>query len=475
MSVSDRGGRSFADQLFVDGEIDYGGFDHITEGPLAGFSPGFDPISHAETMRKRAQSEIDKVARVVGESTAFDSPAGPGADRVVQGTPDPNAYNADPQQTPDHALAQKPQAQEDKKKGAPDKGVSGSLLDKIKGRIEKNVETKGVNGTADSESNTDAKGLTLMVRDPAPIPKELKPNNLADYDQKSAWTGSGPNAALHEEHSKVGELEALLPFADQSLLAPDLEKEAEAEDVVNDEDVDVRLAFAGVPVHLAGDAVREAASWSMSKSAGDEEYLARDDIHPLKLLATLDDSLGMEWREWEPETISQTLEKEAGVEIPETVMNKVMAVKIALRRPDVFFDDWMAMEKMAVSLNDAAPVMGAVEDMPIEWLSNAVAIMTKIAGRHEFSPEVKTYVAARLYDSGYVVAPPLLRFADDVLGEKVADDGMRKKVILAYAENLGAREPIDGEDAVSIQVARLMRNHSYVLDKLEESQAQVGM
>jgi hypothetical protein len=442
---------SLADAMYdqMDGgdNVAYGRADL---GPLADLPQGVDP-AYAHS---RQVEEFDKEARVLGYDNSFESTTTPGGNRVVQNDP---AGAAIPQihQTPEAARSG---AEGDTKKdSSPTKGSKGSeIMSRIRARkaekgdvVGEETATRSVGGKAQDP------GHNLFVKDPAPVPKEMTPTrkgNLADQDQKSAWTGSGPQAALHEEYSKVG--------------------------AVDFEDVIELFKTAGVPpCEIEEDSILyqlAVGAAGFVKTASGPEYLARFDVHPLKLVAELDDTLGDQWVEWEPETIRESIIKQAGVEPSDDVMSKIMAVKVVSRRPDMFFDDWHAMEKIAVALNDQAPIMGAVEDVPVEWLSNAVSIVTKLAGVNDFGPETSKYVAARLYDQGYVVAPPLLKFADQLLGERVGNDDLRKKVILAYARSLNASDLDEGEDVVSIQVARMLRNHAYVLDRLDESRGQLA-
>jgi hypothetical protein len=392
-----------------------------------------------------------KSAAIIGNENAYESSLGPGDNRVIQ----QSTVATQPflNQTPANAkhVVDAPPNVTDKSPDTGKKGGSGAaeIIKLVRSRrlrqdappgVETGTQTVPVNPRTEPVHN-------LHVREPAPVPKELDPNtrigNLGDYHERSAWTGSGPQGALHENYSKVGSL----------------------------------LALAGVPPRPLPDdslLVQLAMTVDMEKTAG-VEYLTRTDVHPLKLAAELSDTLGDEWLGWEPETIRATLIKDAGVDPSDDVMSKIMAVKIIMHRPDIFYDDWHALEKIAVTFNDQSPLMGQVEDVPVEWLSNAVAIVSKLAGgAGDFGPETTKYVAARLRDQGYVVAPPLLRFADDELGKMVQDDELRKKVILSYAQGLEARELDESEDPISIQVNRLLRNNAYVLDRLGESRSQLA-
>jgi hypothetical protein len=463
MSVENKGwaggDSSMADRMFdsmwgSSGPASVRGGVEITEGPLASWDPSTDPVvSHREAVA-RAEREIrSKTAGAKTASIASDD-SGPtaGNSRIVQSGP--QAADAD-----DARVSTRPDdARSPPEVGTPkrDKAPSGpnpreSLMQKIKAKAaEQMAETRDPQGGGRDGSGVELRPkLTLSVQDPAPIPKEL----TAD----SAFAGLGSS------HAKAAAIESPLPFAE-----PLFDVEVDP-DVVRE-----RLSFAGVPAQplSTGSALWQAAESVLRKEAASDSPLLREDLHPLRLMEVLEKVAGDEWRDWEPETIVQTLTDVAGTTPPETILNKVMAVKIALRRPDVFFEDWQAFEKIAVAFNDVSPTMGVVEDVPIEWLSNAVAVMRKIAGDGDFSEEVSGYTAARLYDSGYVIAPPLLRFSDPRLGDLVSDDGLRKKVILAYARHLGSAELVeDDSDPVSVQVARLMRNHVYVMDKFDESRS----
>lgn len=456
MSVTNKGWRggngSMADAMF---EKLWGVGDqrpmstaNITEGPLAQFPENYDPVAwqREKTAEFRAEHQVkmSKTALSIGLQNEPESSQTPGGNRAIQQDVS-GMGTAVVQQSPENAK-QNP-GEPHKKDTAPSKGSRGSeLMARIRAkRAEKGEVTSEETTTKSVGQPTPEVKHHLQVQQTAPVPKELDPRmrvgNLAAGHEQSAWTGSGPQAALHDDYSKVGEL----------------------------------LELAGVPpCELYEDSILRLMAESaltLVKEAG--SYLARNDVHPLKLVAELEDTLGSDWSEWEPETIRESIVKEAGVDPSDDVMSKIMAVKIVMRRPEAFFDDWQSMEKISVALNDRSPMMGVIEDVPIEWLSNAVSIVSRLVGPADFGAEVSKYAAARLYDQGYVVAPPLLKFADAELGQMVGDDDLRKKVILAYAKSLNTTELGEGEDEVSIQVARLLRNNAYVLDRLDESRGQL--
>jgi hypothetical protein len=459
MAVEDKGwvngGESAADALWDNmwnGEGSIGAPPgRITEGPLAQFNEDYDPIIHQRQLQRNHQRELsEKTARQIGGDNDFDSPHSPGSNRIVQ--KGEGSSGQEIQQSPADAKGPSGEGGSQKKDSSPGSGSRGSeLMKRMKNKRNGSGDpTKAETTTQSSgpQGEALAAGHALQVKDQAPTPKELDPSkrvgNLADGQQRSAWTGSGPQAALHDDYSKVGELLKLAGVPPRDLPETSLL---------------FRVAMQSI---------------GLFKEAADSSYFARDDVHPLKLVAELSDSLGDDWSDWEPETIRETIIKEAGVEPSDDVMSKIMAIKIVLARPDRFFDDWHAFEKISVALNDRSPMMGTLEEVPVEWLSNSVAIVEKVAAEGDFGPEVRKYVAARLFDQGYVVPPPKLAFASGQLSKKVNNEDMQKKVILAYSNALSSEDVPQGEDPVSIQVTRLLRNHVYVLDKLEESRTQLS-
>ena len=417
-------GSSYADAVF---EGSWRGARRATTGPLAEWD-GRDPIA--------------KTAKVLGDNNTFDSTSSPGANRVVQGPDQSSDAKHGPGQTPDDARGE-PLATQSRPRGGPNLGAKSPTSSSL---------ASGAPATRAVEDRSQPQSY-LRQKESPPVPRDLYPAPI-----NPVWTGSGPQGALNSDYQKVAE-----PLPIDAPLA--------------DEDVDEALFYAGVPMQLSpGRLLRSCAELALTKTASsDAEYLVRGDVHPLKLVAMLDDFFGGEWRDWEPETIQSSLAKEAGAQPDDGVMNKIMAVKIAMRRPDVFFDRWQAFEKISVSLNDHQPSMTDTEDLDPEEMANAVTVVRKLAGDGDFSQEVESYVAARLFDSGLVVAPPQLAFADEKLASLVKDDELRKKVILAYAAAVRSDSDLpESDDPVDIQVARLVRSHVYVLDRLNQGREQLG-
>jgi hypothetical protein len=236
----------------------------------------------------------------------------------------------------------------------------------------------------------------------------------------------------------------------------------------------VSSGVAGAPSLFMGDGQRMKVG-----SVTDSIALAtRDDVHPLALYAALTTSFGGDWMGWEPETIQTMFEKNMSAEPTAAVMNKAMALKAIMNRPETFFSDWHGFEKICIVFSGDTPHMTLIEEISPEQMAHACVCARHLVGKdHEFGDEMKQYIAARLLDSGLVVAPLELGFVNRLVGAGVDihNQDLRKRTtaVLAKVIKEGAFDP--GEDeALGVQLTRLLRVHAYVLDRFDELAAQLG-
>jgi hypothetical protein len=445
---------------------------------------------------------LHKEAIVAGGGGGMDTGSTPGMDRSLQQPQGPLGgtgpiYGSDTDEQ--HAYdAPKMQVSSGPKQGQGVKATTRKLL--------KKTETKS--------TSTDVKGAPLSA--PIDVPrsavsaKDKARTGTIDgtSGNRSAWTQSGPEGdpTMHGGQMKlsfVADSEDEEPVEDE---APEEDEAPVDDDGVFDDDVTdpditpdteseeedyepppaaaismspkmatARLAFAGVPVGIVDDPLSLFVPCARQKTASDSrEYFARGDAHPLTLAALLGSEFSSDWHEWEPETINETIVRQVGVEPSPMTMNKIMALKLIHFCPEKVLNDWHIIEKISVAFDGDTPSMNEIEDVAPEQLSHAFSIMKKLC-KNKPSEDVSKYVAARLYDAGYVVTPATLGFSDRYLKQMVGDEGLRKKVLAGYGKALNGRAPSpDSENPVDIQVNRLMANHAYVLDKLDESVSQLG-
>lgn len=242
----------------------------------------------------------------------------------------------------------------------------------------------------------------------------------------------------------------------------------------------VLRAVGAPPALVTEQSVLWSAACEKIASAGEEKELgdmiSGDDAHPVALFMSLGQRYGDEWLSWDLEVVQTTLAGDVGQEPSSATMNKVAALKMLVNKPDSAYTDWYAFEKMAVAFDGGAPRLSMIEDLAPEQMAMAASVIRMISGHtgvsQPFSPEMKKYCAARLFDAGFVVAPPELGFCDEDLAQITGDPDLRKKSLAMYAQALAGTEPRDIDQdlppADFVQAARLMRVHAYVLGKVDD-------
>lgn len=212
---------------------------------------------------------------------------------------------------------------------------------------------------------------------------------------------------------------------------------------------------------------------SVGAEADEFAYLSRSDVHPMALFSMLGQRYGDEWLDWELEVIKSTVTDDTGQEPSDDVMNKVASIKIVINDIDRIKSDWHVFEKVAVAMNGRAPRMVLIEDLSPEQMAFAASVIRMIEGQAKtaYSHDMEVYCAARLFDSGMVMAPSELGFCDKELVKLCPDsEGIRKEAIDYYGRTLNGDDlaGVDQESAGFIQTSRLMRVHAYVLDKTDD-------
>jgi len=235
-----------------------------------------------------------------------------------------------------------------------------------------------------------------------------------------------------------------------------------------------RLEFAGIPAYLVDDPWTVFPARIVKEASDSSDYFARDDAHPLTLLAIMTSSFGDEWRDWESETIQEMIVSDVGVEPSSVTMSKIMALKVVLKMPAVVYDDWHVLEKVVVAFSGQLPAMTEIEDLTPDVLCHGIAIINNLA-KGKFGLQATLYIAARLYDAGYVLAPVSMAFADPQLKKLVENDQLRSKVLAGYQKALKGKLPsVTSVNPVDIQVSRLMACHEFTLTNLDDVVGQLS-
>lgn len=132
--------------------------------------------------------------------------------------------------------------------------------------------------------------------------------------------------------------------------------------------------------------------------------LIRTDVSPLKY-RELDIP---NWPDIDPATVVMALEdaaKDRGVELPQTVIDKVHAVQTILVNPVAFADPY-AFEKTAEALNGLSPQFGYFPvQLPPAFIALAVQVMSRLRPNEEWGVAVKRYCREVLQEQGVVTMP----------------------------------------------------------------------
>lgn len=162
-----------------------------------------------------------------------------------------------------------------------------------------------------------------------------------------------------------------------------------------------------------------------NKTASSLEALSTDDANPIRIKMLLDEAWGDDWLDWEPETIAQTAEQD-GFSISKISFDKIFSLRL-LEKTDLCENDPRVFEKVCVAFASRPVDWGIIQDCSLPEICGAVALIKNYVKRDvKFSSEVKTYIAGVALFHGYILLPPLVRFADGEfsieLAIKLGDD-----------------------------------------------------
>lgn len=197
------------------------------------------------------------------------------------------------------------------------------------------------------------------------------------------------------------------------------------------------------------------------------EVLAQPEVSPIRIMVELDDAWGDEWLDWEYETIFQTAHNE-GVDIQRQNEDKIMALKVLLNT-NRFWEESRVFEKVCLAFNHKIVDWMVVQEPGVHEMSAARALIDRYIDEQEFSDEVKTYVAGVAIHAGFVMLPPLLRFASEPFSKKLmenmGDEALDRQESLLKALQQNNPELVD--EGGKIQFFRLLRCHYHAQEALD--------
>jgi hypothetical protein len=152
--------------------------------------------------------------------------------------------------------------------------------------------------------------------------------------------------------------------------------------------------------------------------------LTNEQAHPIALLHFLSSKYGVEWMEWSPSVLKQTLLKDFALNIARVNLAKALAAAAVATR-DEFWTTWETFHFLCQGLNNNIPNHEDLQEHTVGQMMVAVDIASQIRKElgdlshvPEFSEEVARYVAAHALNEGVWFLPEPLGFANKYTAKK---------------------------------------------------------
>jgi len=149
--------------------------------------------------------------------------------------------------------------------------------------------------------------------------------------------------------------------------------------------------------------------------AKESSFFSTSRSTPIELDRTLIDKYGVEWLDWEPETITQSIRQDWNTQISRINMDKIMASKL-LHVSDEFWRHWEVFQKVVLSFNNITPLFDRVQEVTVAQIVHALNQVGEIR-KEEFQDEVLYYIATMAKEEGFIWLPSPLEPAQKHLDE----------------------------------------------------------
>ena len=192
-----------------------------------------------------------------------------------------------------------------------------------------------------------------------------------------------------------------------------------------------------------------------------------DTASAIRVYDFLNQGLGVDWWEWEPETIERTLFIRYGVALEDVNRDKIMAIK-HLCNSDRAFHDWFEFNQLALSFSGVIADFEMLRKPTPGMIISAVKAMNYIRPDREsfFGDDVLKYMAIALIDDGIYIPPPsILLLTKKNMSGLVSSDTKKEwiNILKRYNQIVNGENPEIKENLVDIQAKRLVNAESAAL------------
>jgi len=231
--------------------------------------------------------------------------------------------------------------------------------------------------------------------------------------------------------------------------------------------------MAGTPEDIS-EVKAEIAEFQKSRLTAKKENVIRintvlndDHASAIRVYDFLNQALGVDWWEWEPETIEQTLFIRYGVALEDVNRDKVMAIK-HLCGNDRAFSDWFEFNQLALAFSGVIADFEMLRKPTPGMIISTVKVMNYIRPDREsfFGEDVLKYMVISLIDDGIYIPPPsILLLTKKNMSELVSSDTKKEwiNILKRYNQIVTGEDLEIKEDLVDIQAKRLVNAESAAL------------
>ena len=178
-------------------------------------------------------------------------------------------------------------------------------------------------------------------------------------------------------------------------------------------------------------------------------------------------AIGVDWWEWETETIEKLLFMNYGVALEDVNRDKVFAIR-HLCRSDGAFSDWFEFNQICLSFCGVIADFEAIRAPEPGMVISTIKAMNYIRPDREafYGEEVLKFICILLRDNGIYIPPPSIIFIINKTMAPMISDEMKSKwvaILNRYNEIASEQNLVLEENEVDIQARRLINAEAAAL------------